>query len=425
MRGRTNVTQRRQPVINGQIQQFVVESGNTIAKGDFVSVKMNDDAVEIALDDVPINKYIVDGQNGKYLINTHHTIYLIQCVGETITILDRINNLDYGTSYNWTTVYYNSSENIISAFVNNVWCFYSIVNDRFVLSEQLTNRNFKNLDSNLNYVISVIPYQNNYIVFYCSRYSGYSVENYARIVLCDTSVTTVISTISFASSFNSITSVKAFVINGKIHYVVDINYYSSSSSSSSYYCWFFYLIIENDTITKTDVFNKKSAIAIFNDDYTICGVNLNDTTKQYIFYVNNGVEYVLLSFTLVSSTFVTAQFIDQIHLVTIFKDTDNKFYFEVYEFDTQNETVSRLQHNLNDSGITTSLNLFVSSSVLCFMFVSLQSSSWGYKILRSNPYSFGIPSNKVKAYDGISAIGFAAGGGNAGSTIPVYIPLSN
>lgn len=47
MLGRTNVMQRKEPTINGVVQNFVVKSGSVISKGDFVSYTLQTDSKQV------------------------------------------------------------------------------------------------------------------------------------------------------------------------------------------------------------------------------------------------------------------------------------------------------------------------------------------------------------------------------------------
>lgn len=103
MRGRTNIPPRKNPVINGELQSFVVANGHTITKGDFVSFQVQNMIESTPLLEnvnfTKITKRYVPGyfiQEG--FLNNKSYYYLVKCENGNITIIDSINNITTGSS---------------------------------------------------------------------------------------------------------------------------------------------------------------------------------------------------------------------------------------------------------------------------------------------------------------------------------------
>lgn len=105
MRGRTNVMQRKEPTINGVVQNFTVFTGNTITKGDFVSCKVQD-----VIEQQNVFSGLTPKQNAlKKFINDYYvyecvdlsnsvcSYFLVNCSGGIVTVIDSVNAISTST----------------------------------------------------------------------------------------------------------------------------------------------------------------------------------------------------------------------------------------------------------------------------------------------------------------------------------------
>lgn len=426
MRGRTNVTQRRQPTINGQVQQFVVENGNTIAKGDFVSVVLGNEVTQVNANEIPKRKFVVDKTNGKYIVCSLSMAYLIQCVGDQLTILDSLSIVD-------NIVYRPTYDAVLNKFTlwnGSDWCEYTITNDEFVFVKNFTtftclkgsNERVEKGD-----VLAIVPLTDGYFFFFNADLSTTTKYKYLYCAITDLQVTTRIyktDPFSYQSLQNGCAIAKTE--NGNIFLLTNTYY-------SSHYAYLYYFYINGVNTTRTQIKNNSSSFSIsydffFNGSNTLC---LKDGV--YYFYLDEGTRYKQLdlqiyhSETSSLSPFETINFIDDDKLLNIWGNTRDGSHFDVYELDEDLETFTKVQSNTDVSN-ERNLGLFVKTTTgLYLMFKSPTDNYWGFRVLNysNGMYQFGTPTNKVRSYDGASAIGFAAGGGNAGASIPVYIPLSS
>ncbi len=424
MRGRTNITQRRQPTINGQVQQFVVESGNTIAKGDFVSVVLGNEITQVSANEIPKRKFVVDKTNGKYIVCSTSMAYLIQCVGEQLTILDSlsiVNNIVYHPTYDAVL-------NKFTLWNGSDWCEYTITNDEFVFVKNFTtftclkgsNERVEKGD-----VLAIVPLTDGYFFFFNADLTTTTSYKYLYCAITDMQVATRIyktDPYSYQSLQNGCDIVKTE--NGNIFLLINTYY-------SKHYLYLYYFYINGANTTRTQIKGDYSSFSMgsdffFNGSNTICFQN------RY-FYLDEGTVYKKLDLEIYhsasssSSPFDTVSFIDDDKLLNIWGNTNDGNHFVVYELDEDLETFTEVQNNTDVSN-EKSLGFFVKTTTgLYLMFKSPTNNYWGFRVLNysNGVYQFGTATNRVRSYDGASAIGFAAGGGNAGATIPVYIPLSN
>lgn len=426
MRGRTNVTQRRQPTINGQVQQFVVESGNTIAKGDFVSVVLGNEVTQVNANEIPTRKFVVDKANGKYIVCSVSMAYLIQCIGDQLTILDSLSVVD-NTRYR---TYYDATLNKFTLWNGSDWCEYTITNDEFVFVKNFTtftclkgtNERVEKGD-----VLAIVPLTDGYFFFYNANLTSTTSYEYLYCAITDAQVTTRIYR-SDAFSYQSLRNYFeiAKTENGNIFLLTNTYY-------SKHYVYLYYFYINGANTTRTQIKGYNSSyniypVYLFNGSNTFC---LSDGTCY--FYLDEGTTCKQLDLQIYHSAssslspFDTISFIDDDKLLNIWGNTRDGNHFVVYELDEDLETFTEIQNNTDVSNETT-LGLFVKTTTgLYLMFKSPTNNYWGFRVLNysNGMYQFGTPTNKVRSYDGASAIGFAAGGGNAGTSIPVYVPLSN
>jgi len=434
MRGRTNITQRKQPVINGQLEQFVVENNNVITKGDFVSVVHGSEVTLVSSNPTPTEKYIVDKQSGKYIVydKLHSMLYLIQCVGDEVTILDSLNIGGYTSSIPHM-VCYDANLNQLTLY-NGEWCEYTITNDEFVFVKNFTSFSFmagNNESVSAESVLAIIPFPDSYFLVFSASISGNSTYKYVYCGICDKQLTTniyktqAISYQSFQGRDNSVVKTE----NGNVFVFLHLYY-------SQHYYYLHHFKIDGANTVRSQVYYQYSSSSIdnkictFNGSNTICFAN---GLYSYYFYVDEGTTWKQLQFSISKSVassyspFCSVSFIDDDKLLNVWGNTRDGNHFVVYEYDENLESFVEVQNNTDVSNETI-LGLFVKTTTgLYLMFKDAGSNSWGFRVLYYNNgvYQFGLPTNKVRSYDGASALGFAASGGNAGDTILVYVPLSN
>jgi len=403
MRGRTNVTQRKQPVINGQLEQFVVENGNVISKGDFVSPVYTKVSYDWRILETFYDKFTVDKSNGKYILILGDYAHLIQFDGSEINILDSLN-----VAGNQKGCYYDVESNkfIVSPYSvgvteTQVYALeYTITNDEFVFVKNLDLLTLRN-DFKTGYMVytvyfsKIIPYNSGYVCFVTWRSYNSSTNN-VSVIFCDTSFTFV--SADRSNGIASIDGIFAYkTINGNVFllknsiYIYNlilntIKQFGTSTSLNVTFCDF------NDS--ETVIGNNSYAIKDY--DGTPTEVNLPNNVGCF----NKDGDFLKLS----NGSYSYSDY-DEENIIATLKQTEN------YTFPFTPNTYFSISNN-NDEII-----LFVSSSnqnAITYMFTRYS----------EQKLYFGDLTNKVKSYDG-TAIGFAGGSGNAGDSIPVYVPLSN
>ena len=432
MRGRTNITQRKQPLINGQLKEFVVESGNTIKKGDFVSPVYSKQVYDWRIFEDCYDKFTVDKSNGKYILILHNNAHLIQFDGSEINILDSLDVTSYrsGCYYDAESNKFILTPNYPDVYQDVLYAKeYTIINDSFVFVKNIDLLSIAT-DIKQNYYASsqtdrfsfkvIIPNGNGYICFAETKYIKQATYSYVTsdgtcCAFCDSNFN--VYDLQKTGTYPSGALEPGFLgvcfrktSNGNIFFITNrVNLY----------------ILSTKTLLHSSVFsNNESFDSLdFNDSKTFVVRTKYEggTTASYFSYVYieynglseiNGVDkYSLYCFNkdgdlfgLKQNLYTYSDYSEEDMLVTLVQTENYTFPIQPISF-----------FSLSSGG--SEIILFLKSSdntAIKYMFTK-------YEL---GKVYFGDLTNKVKSYDG-TAIGFAGGSGNAGDTILVYVPLSN
>lgn len=438
MRGRTNVTQRSGTVpVNGQIKEAVVESGNVISAGDFVSYVFTPTFEDITNFDAQGGNisYSEDWAWIKFLgkIGVNFLFFVKPCVNvfRYAKVIVFNENRELVSILQIPVSFYSKSSDVSGCLYGNY----------IVISDTVTGQSFR--DRIRLFSISDDFLSFNLLSTINSRSNGvnltFNVGEYIFVIgnLCnvykiqDNEIIYIkyFSGVSFSYVSDSINDCKILKSDGQgCYYLITGGSYVQCLD----------ITIQNDDVVLNVIqssFNLSQIIGVFNIDnlYFLIDNQFNflffsiiensfsflSTTKlvsnySYIsgFEFKEGNKFILLCHNLNSN--------DQ-HLFSVVVENgnpviENDFGLLISNFGTDTTTLSRTFGSI--------LKKIGNDFVLIFDKVSSDSKST--EVIKVN---FGIENeslkvgneNKVKSYSG-SAMGFAKTGGNAGDTIQIYVP---
>lgn len=429
MRGRSNIPPRQKPVINGVTKNFVVASGNTISKGDFVSYETNDGATFFqnsigSVDDVvPYN----DKKDLFLLQENVSGVYYLHLVSTSVGV----EYLSVVTAD--ARMYFCVKDDLIYVAENNTVSVYKIVSNEFVfVSSVQTDRFICGLCRvNLNGDVAV---------FVKDETDGFNQYFGLQVLALENDV------LSISDEYKT-TTVLPFTNNATIGsvdfwYISDgtfcccFNYYSGSAGNRRYVCS---CSFENDTFSLNFDLNftnptVSGRIYCRNDLLYAVGSSSN----SLYFYTKQGESFSLLSGGRVGTSIYALT--DELFVAFSTVDSSNLDRIILYKWDKEN-----LQINNGEFVYFPSISGFLRTSCR-IKFAILQSNTNFYCVFyhtnsgsslykKSGAYYlpvlydrktleiiFGEVTNRVSFWDGNFTVGYAETSGTAGQTIQVRVP---
>lgn len=449
MRGKTNIPPRLRPVINGDVQNFVVASGNTIAKGDFVSYVLasnskNFDARQLTLD----YKREYDEINHKFVVVfkvngvTSPVIMLLQVIQGEIVVLDsksvEITKEYVGASTDGMNIYVCDCTYVVVGAVQQTVIVkkYQIVNDEIVFvedfSQQLPIQSVSSSGTLRTYICGISVVGSKVYLAY-NRYTKVSstINSVMQVIY-----TTLGGTFPTAGGSGSTGYIALYNTNSAL----DLKYYSwvvgnkiimlAYVMSSSQIC--FNAILGIYDVTQEAFLDKKTNLF----QSTSMSIGLVDYFGSKLFLIAGS---KICFYDLSGSSIVDLYSQGDVRVAYFCGQVgQNKFVVIYYNGTTTlaREFVFGEEITAIDNDVTGSIVGSIVPSETIF------SNYTNHSILNSinNPvgtteyfatddaelgFVIGQPTNYVKEYDGGYTVGFAKTGGNAGSVIQVYIPHNN
>lgn len=434
MRGKTNIPPRKAPAINGDVENFVVANGNTIAKGDFVSYVLNSQSVPFDSRDMEVTyKYEYDEVNHKFFVVFNlgsgyistGLVMLLQVINGDLVVLDskQINPF-MCTCIEGTSVYVaRPSGNTSASYIEVVVDEYSILSDEFVFVQSYATQ-YVPKASGSGYSRGIIgmavkkPY-----VYINTRY-GYSpssgngfnrIETY-RGELGDTLTQDNDMTLA-TIGYKSYSKLKyySYVVGNYIIFVTYIGGTSAYDGSNT-------TIV--DAVNQVVVSNNGGNVVFLTCEMFGTKLCLIEQANEgvRIFDFNNGVLTPL--YTGYNTSNRTSFFIGRTGLNKfVVLDRTTPYTTREFEF---GETVLYVDNQVNvgvngKNGVSQYIFSDYETNVL-LSDVGANGVVKYYGNETEQGFVVGTPTNYVKQYDGGFTVGFAKTGGTAGDTIQVYVP---
>lgn len=441
MRGRTNVTQRSGTVpVNGQIKEAVVESGNVISVGDFVSYVPSTEMYDIS-DDNNIHSNSVPEKVGNYFIYlSNGSIYSFSLVNGVMVLSSKYN------SYIITK---------IAIYNNFIFCIAKISTGSSsssykyrVFKLKFENGSFEKINevSLTGEYVWDIAINSGYVVVFGFEYKTTSSQykTYVHFKVFN------VNDMSIIEGFEVVEVSSLFVYETinvicKENKICILNYGNASYTPSTSISEILEVIIEVDFALKSININsivpdvnfpmnggrKVIPVGIFGNK--ICYIYNNGSDMNgslyYLVFDLEGLTYskkFLVSANTQSYRFKGSNYDDLFILnYFIYNSNDNIFLAVKFNSDTGELVFTSSNYVADysvmlgtiiyDNFIIYDIGSYVKGSTTSIKERILTISSDGTEINQS------VNKNKVKSYSG-SAMGFAKTGGNAGDTIQIYVP---
>lgn len=441
MRGRTNIPPRQEPVINGQTRNFVVESGNTIAKGDFVSYVLNKSYANFDSRDITLvykNEY--DETNHKFVLvykvkNGNPIAMLVQIINGDITVLNTVSlsitNSLLNAYMDGTSLYIvDSPETVTSLSVNILTSRYDITNNALVFNQTYTNSIYAEQSNTTIYPTNVAVKGTTIFLTYAEYYAPSS----SKVLYLKVRIGTL-----GGSMGSTIVELKRYSVTSSAH----------TKESASYTVGNNVVIIASlNEFTAITTFSTTAQIDVETFDFhLICAdrfgskfaifthtVNTSNTTyTRFVDCDNSGNLSVLFGELLASTNYKGYLFHGRVG--------QNRYAAMVYSKSGSVVTVTTKTYTIGSTitYVTNTDNVVIdpeSTSLQCILSdyttnVLLEKGSvlsgvnsvvkyYGSDV--EIGFIIGQPSSYVRSYAGGYTVGFAATGGTAGQTIAVYTP---
>lgn len=427
MRGKTNIPPRLKPVINGDVENFVVASGNTIAKGDFVSYVLNNQYTSFDSRNMTLQyKYEYDEVNHKFLLaftvtNASPVIMLVQVTNGELVVLDSVEaeNVVYfgGACIDGSYIYVCQAPSSISSGAANVVVKkYEIVNDEIVYLQDYTNT-ITISGSSVSGVVRGIAVKGSKVYFGVK----YKSSSYASVRLFygefgeEIPYNKYVDLASVGNNYADISHLVSYVdgnyivIIGTLHYT---NYLSS-------------FVVAIDTTLQTVTTNDLIKVNL-NERLTGC-----DKYGSKIFCATNSgisiIEFANGAFTILYNEQYTNYKgsiigrVSQDEFVVYFTNASKTRTFTI------GETIQTVDNSLNSIVMEVDSSLhYILSDFTTNVLLECSSANGVVKYFgnvdETNGFVIGEPTNYVQSYNGSFTVGFAKTGGTAGDTIQVYVP---
>lgn len=427
MRGRTNVVQRKSPVINGAVSNFVVASGNTIAKGDFVSYELQTDVKEIAAQYTTPVTEVKRHSGNLFLIREYNDtkIHLVDVSNSFVTK----DSLTYSSKL-WFAVGSQGEVYVVSGTNLEV---YNVVNSQFVLVGSVT------LAKAACGVVWLK--QTGKCAVITKSYTSGNTTFYMQLVTVSGSTVTVGSEIT-AYNLTTYSNTDCYFACLKDDTIVILTNRKKTSSSSVTSGWVV-LSYSGGSVTTTnqslDVRSSQEWSGVFIGENVILAQYYSSSTYYYNLY------YVAQDLTVANKLLLSTSSSGSL----VFPIGDDYFYRQYYN----NSNISHLCR-WNDETSEIEMSVVSSDGVnggaypsyllgafkqydrtqVVFVLANARqvSSPPSTMKIRIRVYDEttlnmqdGYFSNVVKNYDGGNTVGFAKTGGSGGDTIQVYTPYGS
>ena len=430
MRGKTNIPPRKAPVINGDLKNFIVESGNTIAKGDFVSYVLNSQYASFDARNMVLQyKYEYDEINHKFFLafsieNANPVIMLVQVSQGDLVVLDsvqvQLTQVFGGACIDGTNIYVCDAPSSISYGAGNVIAKkYVITNDEIVFSQDYTNTITITGSGNSGVVKGIAVKGSKVYIGVNYKTSSYSYVyvyygELGEAILYNTHVTLY----SISNKNPNEIHFVPYVVGNYIIVIADL-YYSTSQGS---------VIAAIDTTLQTlsdsDIIKVNGQRRITGCDIFGSKICIVDDSGILIVDFDNGVFTTLYNEQVANYQGAVVGRIAQDKFVVYFTNPSKTRTF------TFGETIQTVDNALNvivtevETGLHYILSDFTNHILLESSITNGVVKYYGNEDVQVG-FIIGTPTNYVRSYDGGFTVGFAATGGTAGQTIQVYTPLSN
>lgn len=411
MRGRTNITPRTIPKVNGNIEQYQVEAGYTVRTGDFVEIAYtqiygNFNNLSNKKSVVIDNEYfIVCG----YVVN-EGLISLLRIVGNEVRSINSISlpiksNVRYGLSKIGNSVFVTTENKIYN---------FKIESGSLVQKENITidNQSTGNLCCSDGYNLFVVSN---------AKISVYTLSS--DLLSLDDDY-------SYDDGYSNKTSISdCVIISGKliISFVKPYAYigcYNITYSSNSVTSISNINVLQITTTIDSNVYSRNLIVA----GSKICMLANTNNSFSYIvlFGVYNAGIVDEYSFSENYNIIGWPSCINAISDDRIVIFSRDKVSCRVYKITTTNSIEFERQYENMISSTDTSNGAFPDLDVvIAGVIIHINYSSYNVLTLRNGVLNkgWGTESNaKVKPYSNGNAIGFAKIGGTSGQTIKVYVP---
>lgn len=438
MRGKTNIPNRKDPIINGDVRNFIVAQNNTIAKGDFVSVVR--DSTYRTLSNVSstyvykklydtVNKkmlVVMQSSNVYYAMILHYTSIGVEVLNQVV--LNGVPTIfDFNISTN--SLYY------VTTTGTQVIHKYSIVNDEIIEQTDIPFTLFTT-----DTVIGIAVFGNDEHIAFVHRSSSVDDMGYIRIcsemngsyqlVVTDTQVG--YECIYTGSGSDCIVCIARETSSSSIAWLYKFSNYSVQSQT-----------INKDSMSINNTILEASYSVydiqiIGNSLYYVAGERQTLSSYRYYYRPSFG-KVNFLTMTVEFETRYTTNdyaswsvwdvnyFDEDTFIITsvggVNSSIGGTIIFIVTEseqgvFNVAEAKFTEITYGGGSGAFFEDNDLkivsYTSNGVLEYSF-----------IVNSLGIFYGEPTNYVKEYDSMYAIGFAKTSGTAGDTIQVYVPHNN
>lgn len=447
MRGRTNIPPRKAPEINGELKNFVVASGNTIAKGDFVSYVINGEYVNFDSRQLTL-KYkceynevdhksvlVFDVTGGSPLV------MLVQVKDGDLVVLDSksvsIESSFVGVTVDGMKLYIaDAPATVTNTNVNLIVNVFDIDNtqDTITLSQQVTMTINSGSSSNTMYISGIGIRSTTLFLCYVDYFAPTSGNKYlyykVRLGTLGGSMSSTIVTLDTVQVSSSTNTNECYV------YGIAGNVVITASLSAGNHNKTIVTTFSTSAQLDSETFDAKLLVS---DKFglKLCVFTTGTSSTNYIRFITidingnisidfgenanpvNSKGYVFLGRTGVSKYVV----------MTYYNSSPVRIVTKEYTIEGTVTSVT-YEDNVVMLPNTTSVQcIFSDYTTNVVLEVTPTSGSRGtvkyYGTSTENGFVLGRPSNTVKSYDGGYTVGFANTSGTAGQTIQVYTPYDS
>lgn len=447
MRGRTNIPPRKAPEINGELKNFVVASGNTIAKGDFVSYVINGEYVNFDSRQLTL-KYKCEYNEVDHksvlvfdVAGANPLVMLVQVKDGDLVVLDSksvgMTNVLVGVTVDGMKLYVaDAPATITNTNANLIVNVFDIdnVEDTITLSQQVTMSINSGSSSNTMYISGIGIRSTTLFLCYVDYYAPTSGNKYlyykVRLGTLGGSMSSTIVTLDTVQVSSSTNTNECYVygIAGNVvitaslsagnHNKTIVTTFSTSAQLDSE-TFDAKLLVSDKFGLKLCVFTTGTSSTNYIRFITIdidgnisidFGENTNPVnSKGYVFLGRTGAsKYVVMTYYNSSPVRIVTKEYTIAGTVTSVTYEDNVVMLP---------NTTSVQCILSD--YTTNVVLEVTPTG------GNRGTVKYYGTSTENGFVLGRPSNTVKSYDGGYTVGFANTSGTAGQTIQVYTPYDS
>ncbi len=430
MRGKTNIPPRKQPVINGETNNFVVAAGNTITKGDFVSYVLENDYSQFDARTMRLMyKYEYDEVNHKFVlafsvVGASPILMLVQITQGSLVVLDSVTiestNGFRGAYCDGTNIYTcDCVDDFSSTTASVVVAKYQISNDEIEFVQNYTQ---SLAVASARHMVTAIAVVGTKLYLFCRvvvSSTSYSLRAYYTELGVDFSGSNYIdkSTVGVGifTTFLYVKGTNIVCVNG-------IN----GTSSSGTFRVYLYLY---DTLT-----NTSSGVTSYDDTLRACDffgerLCIVSKTKIKFFEYSNGAFTSIYDATQSSNISVAVVGrISQDEYVVLSLGGKTTLFELGDTIMTKENTLNSIVSAYSYSSYAPSVQ-YILSDFTTHILLECSASDGVVKYYggldENQGFVLGEPTNYVQEYNGGYTVGFAKTSGTGGDTIQVYTPLSS